>query len=328
MLFRTELVVKPFPVQLSLDSRILTVGSCFAEVIGNQLKTNKFKVIINPFGTIFNPVSLTSLLETSLTTKKVTASHMIERDGIWYHYDLHSSICAPSQDELTHIMAMRMEQTSQMMAQADWIFITMGTAFVYRLQESGEIVANCHKVPSRFFTKRLLQVNEVVEAVSALYTQLLLLRPQIQILLTVSPVRHIKDGIPENQVSKSVLCLACHELTQLTKHIHYFPSYELMMDDLRDYRFYKKDLIHPTEIAEEYIWDKFVEALVDEPTQAFIKEWQAIRQAMAHQPFHPETASHQQFLRQTLTKLKALAHKVDVQEEIALLEERIHNKQA
>jgi hypothetical protein len=142
----------------------------------------------------------------------------------------------------------------------------------------------------------------------------------------VSPVRHIKEGIPENQVSKSVLRLACYELTGQHAQIHYFPSYELMMDDLRDYRFYKKDLIHPSEAAEEYIWDKFVGALVDSPTQAFIKEWQSIRQAIAHQPFHPETATHQAFLRQTLATLKSLAATVDVQEEIALLEGHILKK--
>ncbi|QHT69264.1 GSCFA domain-containing protein [Rhodocytophaga rosea] len=324
MLFRTELVVKPFPVQLSLDSRILSVGSCFAEVIGNQLKTNKFKVIINPFGTIFNPVSLTSLLETSLTSKKVTASRMIESLGIWYHYDLHSSISASGQDKLIGMIEEKMEQTAHFIAQADWIFITMGTAFVYQFQDSGEIVANCHKMPSRLFTKRLLEIHEITEAVHALYNQLIKLRPQVRLLLTVSPVRHIKDGILENQVSKSILRLACHQLTQQFDHIYYFPSYELMMDDLREYRFYKQDLIHPSGMAEEYIWDKFVHALVDIPTQAFIKEWQTIRQALAHQPFHPETATHQQFLRQTLAKLKALANKVDLQQEIALVEKRIY----
>lgn len=326
MLFRTELVVKPFQAQLSLASRVLTVGSCFAEVIGNHLRTNKFQVIINPFGTIFNPVSLTSLLETSITSKKVTTAHMIEREERWYHYDFHSGISAFSQDELTQIVGEKMEKTARFIAQSDWIFITMGTAFVYRLQETGEIVANCHKVPSRFFTKRLLEVQEITEAVRALYKELVKLRPQIRILLTVSPVRHIKDGIPENQVSKSVLRLACHELTQQFEHIYYFPSYELMMDDLRDYRFYKKDLIHPSEMAEEYIWDKFVRALVDLPTQEFMKEWQSIRQAIAHQPFHPETAAHQHFLKQTLAKLKALADKADLQQEITLLERRILEK--
>jgi hypothetical protein len=326
MLFRTELTIKPFPVQLSLNSRILTVGSCFAEVIGKQLKTNKFKVIINPFGTIFNPVSLTSLLDTSLSPGKVTASRMIEREGIWYHYDLHSSFSASGQDELALMIEEKMDQTAKCIRQADWILITMGTAFVYQLEESGEIVANCHKLPSRFFSKRLLQVTEIVSVVSALYGRLLELRPQIRLLLTVSPVRHTKDGIPENQVSKSVLRLACHELTQQHAQIHYFPSYELMIDDLRDYRFYKKDLIHPSEVAEEYIWDKFVEALVDNPTQAFIKEWQSIRQAIAHQPFHPEIATHQAFLRQTLAKLESLAATVDVQEEIALLKGRILGK--
>jgi lysophospholipase L1-like esterase len=323
MLFRTELVVKPFPVQLSLHSPVLTVGSCFAEVIGNQLKTNKFKVIINPFGTIFNPVSLTSLLETSLTAKKVTASRMIEREGIWYHFDLHSSISAPDQESLSQIIAAQLEQTAQFLSQADWIIITLGTAFVYRLQESGEVVANCHKMPSRLFMKQLLTVEEVTNAIQSLYGQLRKVRPQIRMLLTVSPVRHIKDGIPENQVSKSVLRLACHALTEQLEHVYYFPSYELMMDDLRDYRFYKKDLIHPTEVAEEYIWEKFVEAMVDEPARLFIKEWQLVRQAIAHQPFHPESAAHQQFLKQTLARLKVLAEKTDVAEEISLLEKQI-----
>lgn len=323
MLFRTELVIKAFPVQLSLDSRILTVGSCFAEVIGNQLKTNKFQVIINPFGTIFNPVSLTSLLKTSLIAKKVNDSRLIEREGRWYHFDLHSSISASSHQELSQMIAAQLEKTAQYIAQADWIFVTLGTAFVYELQASGEIVANCHKMPSRLFIKRLLSVAEVIKAIHSLHRHLLKVRPQIQMLLTVSPVRHIKDGMPENQVSKSVLRVACHELTQQLQQVYYFPSYELLMDDLRDYRFYKQDLIHPSEMAEVYIWDKFVQALADKPTQLFIKEWQSVRQAIAHQPFLPASAAHQQFLKQTVSRLKALSARADVQAEITRLEAQI-----
>lgn len=323
MLFRTELALSPFPAQLSLHSKILSAGSCFAEVIGNRLRFNKFQVIINPFGTIFNPVSITRLLETSITSQKVTESLMIEREGRWFHYDFHSSISGSDKADLSAQISRQTALTGAHLSQTDWLILTLGTAYIYRLKYSGDLVANCHKIAAPLFTKELLSITHIVEAITSLSEQLASIRPGLQILLTVSPVRHIKDGIPENQVSKSVLRLACHQLIEQFSQIHYFPSYELMMDDLRDYRFYKKDMIHPSETAEDYIWDKFVQALVDAPGKAFIKEWQSVSQALAHQSFHPQTETHQRFLRQTLNRLKALSDKVDVSEEIKKIEDQI-----
>ena len=323
MNFRTELVIPASSRQIQLKSKIFSVGSCFAEVIGHKLQFNKFQVMINPFGVIFNPVSIARLIENTLTGKAINQTLMVEREGIWYHYDYHSSISAQTPEQLTNRLSEQSALTSEFLRKTDWILITLGTAFVYQLKEQQQIVANCHKIPASSFSKELLSVAQVSESLEGIYQQLSAINPDIKLILTVSPVRHIKEGIPENQVSKSILRVACHDLTQKFKQIQYFPSYELMMDDLRDYRFYKKDMIHPTEVAEEYIWDKFTKTFIDEPARIFMEKWYSISQALSHKAFHPETDAHQKFLRQTLTKLKLLREEVNVEEEIKRVESQI-----
>jgi hypothetical protein len=325
MNFRTEFALPSSSSQISLNSKIFSVGSCFAEVIGNKLQWNKFKVMINPFGVIFNPVSIAHLVETTLKATPVDQTLMVEREGIWYHYDFHSSISAHTPEQLAALISKQSELTSTFLHQANWVLITLGTAFVYQLKAHQQIVANCHKVPANSFSKELLSVTQVTHAIGSIYKRLSTINPDIRVILTVSPVRHIKEGIPENQVSKSILRVACHELTQTYNHIQYFPSYELMMDDLRDYRFYKKDMIHPTEVAEEYIWDKFAKVFTDGPARAFMKEWHSISQALTHKAFHAESLAHQNFLKQTLTKLKLLREEVNVEEEIRSVESRIRS---
>jgi hypothetical protein len=216
-----------------------------------------------------------------------------------------------------------MQEVAACLASADVLLLTLGTAFIYRLKETGSIVANCHKAPANLFSKELLTVSEVTTSLVSLYTMLKAIRPHLQIILTLSPVRHIKDGIPENQVSKSVLRVACHEASLQCNQLSYFPAYECMLDDLRDYRFYKKDMIHPSEVAEEYIWEKFVTAYLDEATRIFLKDWDSIIKALAHKPFQPKSAAHQTFLRKTRDKLINLSRLVDVSSELQQVEKEM-----
>jgi hypothetical protein len=206
---------------------------------------------------------------------------------------------------------------------ADWLIITYGTAWVYELLETKEVVANCHKMPQTLFAKSLMTQKKVLDSFETMYGLLKSFNPNIKIIVTVSPVRHLKDTLELNSVSKSVLRVACHTLTEQYHDVLYFPSYEIMMDDLRDYRFYKSDMIHPTKDAEEYIWEKFVERFFDDSLKSFLKKWGEIRTALAHKPFHPTSSSHQKFLHQTLKKLLELKALVNVDQEVAMLEEQL-----
>jgi hypothetical protein len=197
--------------------------------------------------------------------------------------------------------------------------MTYGTAWVYQLKDNGEIVANCHKVPANQFSKSLLSHLAITESFDEFYLTLKKINPAIQIILTVSPVRHLKDKLALNSVSKSVLRLACHTISSSHDDVHYFPAYEIMLDDLRDYRFYKADLIHPSDVAEEYIWEQFITCYADEHLRQFIQDWKAILAALAHRSFHSNTVAHQQFLKNTLEKLQAFKTLVDVEPEIALI---------
>jgi hypothetical protein len=323
MNFRTELNIAPSDSKLSLSSQILTIGSCFADVMGARLLANKFKVMVNPFGVIYNPVSVLKLIEAALEKKALPEELHWQHQGLWYHYDLHSEIAATSAVALTNKTRSLVEKVAQFLDSADVLLLTLGTAFVYRLRDTGSIVANCHKAPASLFFKELLTLSEVTRNMVSLGKLLKAIRPHLQIILTLSPVRHIKDGIPENQVSKSILRVACHETALQCPQIAYFPAYEYMLDDLRDYRFYKKDMIHPSEVAEEYIWEKFVAAYLDEEAKVFLKEWESITKALAHKPFHPESEAHQAFLHKIRDKLILVSRYVDVSSELQQIEKEM-----
>jgi hypothetical protein len=323
MKFRTEIQIPAAANKLSLRSPILALGSCFADVMGARLQANKFQVLVNPFGVIYNPVSILKLVETAIQKKALAEELYWQHQGLWYHYDLHSEIAAPTLAGLTKTAQDILEKVAQFIDTADVLLLTLGTAFVYRFKETNTIVANCHKAPSGFFLKELVSVAEVTSALVSLHNTLKAARPGLHIILTLSPVRHIKDGIPENQVSKSVLRLACHEAVLQCPQLTYFPAYECMLDDLRDYRFYKKDMLHPSEMAEDYIWEKFVAAYMDDEAKEFLKEWENISKALAHKPFHRKSEAHQAFLRKTREKLLHLGRYVNIETELQYLTNEI-----
>lgn len=296
------------------------MGSCFSDNIGNLLETNKLKVKVNPFGVIFNPISLVNLLEWSRGEAILGSEHFIESDGVWKHLDFHSSIFGESRKELESKLDELREEVEKWLEKTDFLLLTFGTAWVYEFVETEKIVANCHKLPSVKFRKRLLSVEEIVTAVSKLKK---LLSAQTKVILTVSPIRHLKDTVPLNSVSKSILRLACHKLAEKFVQFQYFPSYEIMLDDLRDYRFYEADMIHPSETAINYIWKEFVKAYFDSETQEFLLEWQKIKSSLSHKAFQPNSDSHQKFLKNLLGKLESLSSKINVSEEILMIKGQV-----
>ena len=320
-MFRTELKPEPSADKISHHHQLLTIGSCFAQVIGEKLRQNKFEVLSNPFGTIFNPVSIFKLLETAHKKDASLLNTYVENNGLYFNHHLHSDFYKESKTALENDVKNTIDQVHHQLLKSDYLLITLGTAYVYRFKETGEIVANCHKVPSDQFVKELLSVQDIINAFDQFYTSLS--GQALKIILTVSPVRHIKETIPLNAASKAVLRLACHELAQKYNQIQYFPAYEIMIDDLRDYRFYKEDMIHPTEQAENYIWEKFSDVYFNSSTKEIIEEWSSLRKAITHKPLRPNSAEYIKFLKETLNRLKLLNQKLNVSEEIKNITEKI-----
>ena len=217
-----------------------------------------------------------------------------------------------------------LDRMRERLAHTDLVILTFGTVFVYQLKANGEMVANCHKVPQKQFDKKLLSVEEIVSGFQAIKEKIEKLNPNIRFLLTVSPVRHTREGLPQNNLSKSILRMACHELCEAHSNVSYFPAYEIMLDDLRDYRFYEKDLIHPNEQAQDYIWQQFSQTHFDDETLSFVNEWSKVKSALAHKPFDAQSEEHQQFLKATLKKLQNLSGQVDVSEEIERLQSQMN----
>lgn len=306
----------------------MTLGSCFAEVIGQNMHQYKVSTLVNPFGTIYNPLSLFKLLEATLEPDQPFSGHLVERDGLWYAYDLHSVFAAPSREALLSQVQARLRQAHAFLRQADMMILTFGTAVAYIHRESQQLVANCHKIPQRQFDKTLLDIGNMQQAFSQLYSRLQAFNPNLQVLLTLSPVRHLKETLEGNSVSKSLLRVLCHQLQQQFQQVSYFPAYELLLDDLRDYRFYKPDLIHASELAETYIWEKFYGAYFDAAFRQFTGEWDKIRQALAHRPFQAGSPAHQQFLHNTLLKLQQLNNQVDCSAEIEQVKKQLAHSQA
>jgi hypothetical protein len=328
MQFHTEFSPEPFLRRLGLHSRIVTVGSCFAEVMGQRLADHKLTVLNNPFGTLFNPVSIAKVLTAALNGTAPDEDLYVERGGIWFHYDFHSSLWATSQADLRDKLVERLGQTAEALRTADFLMLTLGSAVVYRHIETGKVVANCHKMPGALFEKYLYQYEYLLDDLKRLVKTLRRANPTLNVVLTVSPVRHTRDTLPVNQVSKSTLRVAAHELTVWNDRIQYFPAYELMIDDLRDYRFYEADLVHPNAQAHDYIFGKFADSAFDAELRTFVTEWHQVRKSLAHRPLHgEETPAHRQFLTRLLAQLETMATRVDVAPELADLRRRLYQEE-
>jgi lysophospholipase L1-like esterase len=323
MKFRTPLVPIRVDKKIDLSQPLLTIGSCFSESIGNKFQENKFDSLVNPFGTIFDPLSITRLLTNSLNNSTPEADTYILAEGVYKNLELHSSFTGLSQDELELQIRARLSITHEFLRSAKWLLITFGTAHVYKYKKTSAYIANCQKLPAKSFNRELMSVEYLQKDFTEFLQKLKDFNPSLNIILTVSPVRHLKDGIAENTLSKSILRVLCHELVSSNESIHYYPAYELMMDDLRDYRFYEEDMIHPSAQAIDYIWGHFCDSFMSNDSLTFIDTWKKILNDMSHKPFNPSTVAHQNFLRNTLQKLKAIKTTVNVDKEISIIKDQI-----
>ena len=302
---------------MARTARVLTIGSCFADSLGERLRLNKVTTLANPFGTVFQPLALAQLLRAAAGEPQDWQQHVVEARGRWQSFDFHGSVGAESPVELLQAIQENVRRVGDFVRTADAVVLTLGTAWAYRLRETGELVSNLHKLPAGLFEKELLTADEIVNGLAEVHALLRRLNPNVRIVLTVSPVRHLKDTLPLNAVSKSVLRVACHYLSELLPGVSYFPAYELLLDDLRDYRFFAADMLHPSPVAEDYIWDKFARAYFDADFGRFRKEWAAVRQALSHRPLHLGAPEHRTFLDQTRERLEHLLEQgVEVRQEL------------
>lgn len=316
---RTEISPGKAPFTLEHNQTIVTLGSCFADMIGDKLQQYKFDVLANPFGTTFNPISIFQLL--SIAIEKKYNPFPTSLSEVWYDHQFHSEVSALSSEELHAITNQRIAATTKALARASCVVITLGTAWVYRHVERDAIVNNCHKQSGRYFKKELLSVKHILEEFETVYLKLKELNPSIKIIFTVSPVRHIKDTLQLNSVSKAILISAVHYICEQHNDCHYFPAYEIQMDDLRDYRYYEEDLIHPNKQAENYIWNKLTHWIFSSSLIDAMQEWDQLKKMLQHKPFHPTSSSHQQFLKQTIQRFEQFSY-WDVRTEIESLKEQ------
>lgn len=295
--FRTLVQVKPCKFKIDYESKILAVGSCFAGNIGLKLKNAFFVTEINPFGVLYNPVSILNSLHDLISKRKFAVDDLFEYKSLWHSFS-HSSIFSDIHvsDCLNHINN-RVVYASEFIRNADFLLITFGTAWVFEDQLSGMVVSNCHKLPSERFRRRQLTVDEIVMKYTTLIEQLHQLNPDLKIVFTVSPIRHWKDGAHENTLSKSILLLAVDAIQKKFENVIYFPAFEIQMDDLRDYRFYAEDMLHPSEQAVDYIWSLFTKAFMNDETLQLKKELEQLSADLAHRPLHPMSEEYDLFLR-------------------------------
>ncbi len=299
MKFRTEIEIRPMGFSIGHDSRILAVGSCFAENIGRKLADAKFRIAVNPTGILFNPASIAA----SIRSFGCGVQHgELQHDGQrWFHFGFHGDFSAPTAEEALEKMNTARHAAAAALSEADTVILTLGTAWVY--ERGGEVVANCHRRPAAEFVRRRMGVEEVVSTLESLMTDQLRGK---NIILTVSPVRHLGDTLAGNAVSKATLRLAAATIAERHPAVEYFPAFEIMTDDLRDYRFYDEDMIHPTPQAVEYIWERFTEAALTGRARSLLPQIEQIVATASHRPRDPRSAAHRELCRKTLQRIDSL----------------------
>lgn len=306
MQFHLNFPVAPLSTDIQYQQELLLMGSCFAEEIGEKLQEHRFNTLINPHGILYNPLSITNALTSYLDGKVYTTADLFQHNDTWHSWDHHSRFSGLTPEAtLENINGMQAAAVKSIET-TDWLILTLGSAHAYVLKENSRMVGNCHKVPAGNFYKRLLTVDEVVTALDNVMHRLFFRNKKVNILFTVSPVRYIRDGVVENNLSKAVLLQAVHHLVNKFNRLFYFPAYELVIDDLRDYRFYKEDLVHPNELAINYVWERVVKACISEDSQALLHQIADINRAAAHRPFIRESSQHQQFMRTYAARVNAL----------------------
>lgn len=307
--FRKELFIKPIREQIQLDDLLFLCGSCFSENLGVKLGAYHFRVLINPYGILFNPISIVQSLENILSNRKYTPEDIFLHEGLWKSWNHHSQFSGEDKDKVLQSLNHSNQKAYEHIKQSRWLILTLGSAWVYS-RENGEVVANCHKIPTDKFNKTLLSVSEIRESMEQLLHSLEKFNPNLRVIFTISPVRHLRDGFVENNWSKAILIQSVHEIVNKFPGTYYFPSYELIIDDLRDYRFYAEDMVHPNYLATDYIWEKFQQACIDEKSRSYFPDINRINAAKAHKAFQPASEAHRKFRQKNLELVRDLQRKL------------------
>ena len=308
MKLQTTIELQPTKNPLDYQSRSVLFGSCFASNIGSKLHFYKFRSIQNPFGILFHPAAIEKLISRAVLEQDYREFELFHQHERWHCFDAHSDLSCVSKEELLVNLNKELKNTREGIMNASHVFITLGTAWVYRNKKSQEVVANCHKVPQKNFDKVLFSSNQVVASLENIVKLVRSLNMNADLIFNVSPVRHLKDGFVENQRSKAHLITAIHQLIENSKNdqLCYFPSYEIMMDELRDYRFYASDMVHPNELGIDYIWGKFKEVWISKKALPVMDAVSSIQKGLAHKPFNPKGEQHKEFVRSLQEKIKEL----------------------
>jgi len=316
-MFQTKVEIPSSDLKISYEDHIMTLGSCFAENIGKKMKDVYFETEVNPFGVLYNPVSIGNSIDLLLENKPFRKNDIFEHKSLWKSFTHSSLFSDNSLEQCLENVNNRLKIAAHFLKKADFLLITFGTAWVFEERKSGRVVSNCHKLPSSEFLRRRLTVGEIVSDYSNLISKLQTQFPDLKLILSVSPIRHWKDGAHENNISKSTLLLALDNLVKQFKNVQYFPAYEIMMDELRDYRFYASDMLHPSEVAVDYIWSRFSDTYFDEITLGMKKEFEQLFADLLHRPFQPESEEYEKF-RKSIEKKK-----LELKNKYPFLSERI-----
>lgn len=315
---------KKLSKQINYRDKLLLIGSCFTEHIGGALEDAKFSILQNPNGILFDPVSVCNSLISYIHKKQYKEADLFQLNEVWNSWQHHSRFSNIDRAEGLRIINESQQQAHEFLKTADWVFITLGSSFSYRLTELAgrgleKAVANCHRAPAQWFSKHLLSIQEIIEALDLCMHQLFQFNSKLQIIFTISPVRHIRDGVVENNRSKARLIEAVHHMVNKFDKLHYFPAYEIVIDILRDYRFYDIDFVHPNYMATDFVLQKFSAACLDDESRQLMEELKKINIARRHKAFQPTTVAHKQFLLSSAEKTKELQKKypfLDLQDEL------------
>ena len=320
MQFFTNINIKPLQPSITYHDKLLLIGSCFTEHIGNYLEDVKFRTLQNPHGILFDPISVCNSLTSYIENKQYTSNDLFYLNEAWHSWQHHSRFSGIDKVQVISNINESQNKAHTFLKQADWLFITLGSSFVYKLAETLNPVANCHKAPAQTFIKHLSTFEETTVALSTTLNQLFEFNPTIKVMFTISPVRHLRDGVVDNNRSKARLIEAVHHLVGNHDNVYYFPAYELVIDVLRDYRFFDIDLAHPNYSATQFVLEKFAESCCKEETRVLMEEIKKLVIARNHKPFNPTSKQHQQFLSSQFQKalnLKQLYPYLDFEKEIS-----------
>lgn len=296
----------PYPFKISYTDKVLLIGSCFSEEIGNKMKELKFNILQNPNGILYDPISISEALTSYIDNKPITDNDLFELNGLWHSWMHHSVFSGLKKEEVLSKINQSRSAAHRFLANTNLLIITLGTSYQYQLRHNNQPVANCHKAPSAFFRKKLLTIEEITFSLLEVLNKLKVSNPHVKIIFTISPVKHVKDGVIENNRSKSRLIEVAHSLINKKDNCFYFPSYELVTDVLRDYRFYKSDLVHPNDIAINFVFENFCNSLLDDASKKFLEKIKNIMSAVNHRPFLKESDAHQKFIQAQLLSIEKM----------------------